>query len=106
MIKKFFGGTFLDKKELSYQGIFHPIKLEYYKIYDTTKEKNITQFGLEVVKTEFLENKTRVENKEIRGITKEENVIENILKIISKNEVTPIITSDVIDDLTYNKNWE
>jgi uncharacterized LabA/DUF88 family protein len=102
MIKKFFGGTFLDKEKLSYEGINYPIKLEYYKIYDKTKERNKLQFGIEVVKTEYQTQRTKIENKEIRGITKEEKVIENILKIISKNEVTPITTRDVIDDLTYD----
>ncbi|MCI8833061.1 MAG: hypothetical protein HFJ18_03390 [Clostridia bacterium] len=102
MIKKFYGGKFIDKEKLFIEGIKHPIKVEYYKIYDNTENEEITQYGLEVVKTEYNKENINIENKQILKVTKEEKVIDNILDKLKNNEVTPIIAKYIVEDLVYN----
>lgn len=102
MIKKFYGGKFIDKERLNKEGINYPIKIEYYKIYDNEENKEIIQYGLEVVKTEYRTEKINVENKEVLKVTKEEKIIDNILDKLKNNEVTPIIARYVVEDLVYN----
>lgn len=102
MIKRFYGGIFIDKQKLSSEGIKHPIKVEYYKICDNTENKEIIHYGIEVVKTEYGENNINIENNEIRKITREEKIIDTILEKLKKNEVTPIATRYIIDDFMYN----
>ena len=102
MIRKFYGGKFIDKEKLSNEGIDYPIKIEYYKIYDNEENKDITQYGLEVVKTEYKTEKVDIENKEVLKVTKEEKIINNILDKLKNNEVTPVITKYIVEDLIYN----
>ncbi len=102
MIKKFYGGKFIDKQKLCSEGIDYPIKIEYYKIYDNEESKEITQYGLEVVKTEYRTENINIENKEVLKVTKEEKVIDNILDKLKNNEVTPVIARYVVEDLVYN----
>ena len=102
MIRKFYGGKFIDKEKLSNEGIDYPIKIEYFKIYDNEENKDITQYGLEVVKTEYKTEKVDIENKEVLKVTKEEKIINNILDKLKNNEVTPVITKYIVEDLIYN----
>ena len=102
MIKKFYGGIFIDKDNLSKEGIDYPIKIEYYKIYDNTSLNKKTQYGVEVVKTEYKNNDIIIENKEIRRITNEEVKINNILDKLKINQVTPVVANYIIEDLIYN----
>ena len=81
-MKTFFGGMFMNKENLRKEGILYPIKLEYYKIKDLKSKNDI--FGIEVVKTAYI-NDEKIEN--------------SILDILKRNEVTPVILEDVIEDL-------
>lgn len=102
MIKKFYGGKFIDRQKLSKEGIDYPIKIEYYKIYDNEENKEITQYGLEVVKTEYRTDNINVENKEVLKVTKEEKIIDNILDKLKNNEVTPVIARYIVEDLVFD----
>ena len=102
MIKKFYGGKFINKEKLFKEGINYPIKIDYYKICDNTENKEITQYGLEIVKTEYKTEKINVENEQVLKVTKEEKIIDNILEKLKKNEVTPIIAKYIVEDLVYN----
>ena len=103
MTKRFYGGIFIDRDKLSEQGIDYPIKIEYYKICDNTENKDITQYGIEVVKTEYKKDDIRIENKEVERITKEENVINKILEKLKMNQVTPVTTKYIVEDMIYNQ---
>lgn len=96
-MKTFFDGIFINSSTQEEEPEY-PIKLEYYK---TVKiEENVkAQYGIEIVKTEFLQGKVNVENKVIDNITDNEKDIEHILTILKDNEVTPIGMQDVIDDM-------
>ena len=102
MIKKFYGGKFIDKQKLSSAGIDYPIKIEYYKIYDNEENREITQYGLEVVKTEYKAENINIESKEVLKVTKEEKIIDNILDKLKNNEVTPVIARYIVEDLVFN----
>lgn len=96
-MKTFFGGMFMNKENLRKEGILYPIKLEYYKIKDLKSKNDI--FGIEVVKTEYINEEVKVEKASIDKLTNDEKIENSILDILKRNEVTPVILEDVIEDL-------
>ena len=100
-MKTFYGGTFIDEKLLKEAGKKYPIKLEYYKNINEDEligGKN-SKFGISVVKTEYLPENTKVETKNIKYLTNDEEKIDKVLEIFKRNQVTPIGVEDVISDL-------
>ena len=95
-MKTFFGGMFMNKEELRKEGILHPIKLEYYKIKDLKSKNDI--FGIEIVKTEYIDEEVKVEKASIDKLTNNEKIENSILDLLKRNEVTPVILEDVIED--------
>ena len=102
-MKKFYGGVFIDHQVLEEAGIKHPIKLEYYKNinYEQENEKKNSnlKYGISVVKTEYLKEKNRVEEKEIKGLTNDEIKTEYLLNILKENNETPIGLEDILNDI-------
>lgn len=95
-MKNFFDGVFIPKDELEEAGIKYPIKLEYYK---TIEENAETKYGIEIVKTEYLDGQVKVETKEIKNIINNEQEQERILTILKDNTVTPIGVQDVLEEI-------
>lgn len=96
-MKTFFDGVFISREHLKEAGIKYPIKLEYYK---TSEKENVeTKYGIEVVKTEYLENNVKVETKEIKNLTNSQEKQEKILTLLKNNEVTPVGVEDVLQEL-------
>ena len=95
-MKNFFGSLFIEKSMLKEAGINFEIKLEYYKISETHKNK--TMYGVEVIVTEYRKEKTYVETKEAKEIFESEEEIEYLLKLLKDNIVTPTCLDDVIED--------
>ena len=87
----------MNKEELRKEGILYPVKLEYYKIKDLKSRNDI--FGVEVIKTEYIEDRIKVERASIDKLTNDEKMENSILDILKRNEVTPVILGDVIEDL-------
>lgn len=104
-MKTFFGGTFIEKEKLEESGIFHPIKLEYYKQIneDDISLKRNAKFGILIVKTDYKENELKVETKEIKYLTNDELEENKILNIFKEHQVTPINSEEVISDLFRNR---
>lgn len=100
-LKTFFGGVFIKKESLEEAQINHPIKLEYYKRIneDEIVENKNAKYGISIVKTEYIQNNTKTESKELKYLSNDENKIEKVLNILKENEVTPIGVEDVISDL-------
>lgn len=96
-MKTFFGGMFMNKENLRKEEILYPIKLEYYKIKDLKSKNDI--FGIEVVKTAYINEEIKVEKASIDKLTNDEKIENSILDILKRNEVTPVILEDVIEDL-------
>jgi len=100
-MKIFYGSSFMNKEELKEAGINYPIKLEYYRTSEEEKEtytKSLSKYGIEVIKTEYLENKVNIENVEVKSITSDEKEIDGILEILKKYQVTPISAENIIED--------
>ncbi len=95
-MKTFFDGIFISKNQLEEAGIKYPIKLEYFK---TLNENVEAKFGIEVVKTEYLEGNVRVETKEITNITGDEQKQEEVLILLRNNQVTPITLEEVLEEI-------
>ena len=99
-MKTFYSSTFIKKEELQEEGITYPIKLEYYKIIneDEIMKGEKARFGIKVVKTEYRDEKAKIEEKEITYLSNDEKRIEEILNIFKENEVTPISVEEIIYD--------
>lgn len=94
-MKKFFSSTFVNEELLEEERIYHPIKLEYYKIVNEEENK----FGVNVVKKEYKKEGLKVENQRISYISDNEKKIEEILNTLERNKVTPTGLEDVLNDL-------
>ncbi len=103
-MRTFFSSTFIKKEALNEAGIYHPIKLEYYKIIneDEITKQEKARFGIHVVKTEYKKENVKVEKKNIQYVSNDEKKIEEILNLLKENEVTPIAIEDVISDVSKN----
>lgn len=101
-MKTFFGSIFIKKEKLKEAGVKYPIKLEYYKIINEDEfiNKNNAKYGIKIVKTEYLDKDTKVEDKTIKYLSSNEQKINDILTILKENEVTPVCVQDVICDFS------
>ena len=104
-MKTFFGSVFIEKEKLEEAGIKYPIKLEYYKQIneDEINSHKKAKYGIEIIKTEYKPDYTKVENKKIKYITNDEIEANQILDIFRTNQVTPINSEEVIVDLFRKK---
>lgn len=103
-MKTFFGGTFIDKEKLEEAGIYHPIKLEYYKqINEDDFNSGREKYGIQIVKTEYMPDNMKVETKSIKYVTNDELEENKVLNIFKENQVTPINSEEVIMDLFRSK---
>ncbi len=100
-MKSFFGGTYVGKDTLANNNIYYPIRLEYYKTENIENYKSF--YGIEVVKTEYKEDKVNVENKVIDKITDEENTINKILEQFKLGEITPAVSEEMLEELLSKK---
>lgn len=101
-MKYFFGCTFMSREELANIGVKYPIKLDYYKTKtneENIKNENEIKYGIEVIKTSYIEDKVDVEKRTIPEIIKDEIKIEQILSKLKQNKVTPVSAEYVIEDL-------
>ena len=101
-MKYFFGCTFMNREELANIGVKYPIKLDYYKTKtneETIKNENEIKYGIEVIKTSYIEEKVNIEKRTIPEIIKDEIKIEQILSKLKQNKVTPVSAEYVIEDL-------
>lgn len=89
----------MNKDMLEEEGIFYPIKLEYYKT-EQIYEKDIEMYGVEVIKTEYIKDDIKIEKVNIEGISNNEEKANKILDILKKHQVTPVSVKEVIEDLT------
>ena len=70
---------------------------------DVIKSFEKTKYGIEIVKTEYRPDCTKVENKSIKYVTNDEIEANEILNIFKENQVTPINSEEVIMDLFRKK---
>ena len=101
-MKYFFGCTFLSREELEDIGVKYPIKLDYYKTKtneENIKNENEIKYGIEVIKTSYIDEKVDIERRTIPEILADEIKVEQILNKLKRNRVTPISAEYVIEDL-------
>lgn len=91
----------MNRDELANIGVKYPIKLEYYKTKtndEAIKNQNDIKYGIEVIKTSYLDEKVDIEKRTIPDIIKDEIKIEKILDILKQNKVTPISAGYIVED--------
>ncbi len=99
-VREFYGEAIIDDKDTEELNLGERIKLEYYKTISKlfTNEGRKT-YGIGIVEKIKKAGLERLESKEIHNILIEEKQIENLLKILVANKVTPIALDDVLTDL-------
>lgn len=101
-MRTFFSSTFMEEKQLKEEGIFHPIKLEYYKIVnEEIKEDEKLKFGIKIVKKEYRKTGMKEENEKVQHVSNDEKEIEKILKALERNQVTPVVLKYVLKDMNF-----
>lgn len=92
----------MSRDELANIGVEYPIKLEYYKTQtneeDVKNQKDI-KYGIEVIKTSYINEKAIIEKRTIPEIIRDEIKINRILDKLKNNKVTPVSAEYVIEDL-------
>ena len=94
-MRTFYGGLFIEKGKLKEAGINYPVKLEYYKTI------NGNDYGIEIIKTEYIKENIKIEKKDIKEFTRNEKEANKVLDIFKENEVTPVGAIDVLKDLKF-----
>lgn len=95
-MKSFYGGTYIGKEILAENNIYYPVRLEYYKI--EKEENNKLFYGIEVVKTDYKEEKPKVEKNSLENITVEETEIIELLERFKRGTVTPSFLEEMIKE--------
>lgn len=75
-MKKFFGVSYVGREDLKDNNIYHPIRLEYYKL----ENEEQSSYGIEIIKTEYPNQEGTVVNKVIEEITHDEKEIDMVLE--------------------------
>ena len=92
----------MSREELANIGVEYPIKLEYYKTQtneeDVKNQKDI-KYGIEVIKTSYINEIVDIEKRTIPEIIRDEIKINRILDKLKENKVTPVSAEYVIEDL-------
>lgn len=100
-MKTFYGGTYIGKEILEENDIYHPIRLEYYKI-ENEKESELF-YGIEVVKTEYKKEKTDVESNVVENVTMEEAEILEMLDKFKEGTVMPSLLEEMVEEELKNQ---
>ena len=93
-LKSIYGTEKLELQDLIETQMNHLIELTYYKI------KNDNQYAVEIVKTEHLGEKLKIESERINLLTNNESKTNRILDILKRNKVTPIGLQDTMIEIT------
>lgn len=99
-IRKLYGVAKIDKLELGQNN--QEIDIKYYSTKKLIRKGNNKKYGIEIIKEQKKGNTTTREKSRINCISNNKQIIENLLKILIKNRVTPTATNDVITDLRKN----
>ncbi|MDO5556474.1 MAG: DUF6514 family protein [Clostridia bacterium] len=102
--RTYYGSIFLGEEDLKETNISYKVKLEYYRIksYINKETKEIANYGIEIVKKEYRENKVNTETSNKEYITNNPNEVNKIIEKLRKHKVTPIGLNDVLEDLQEN----
>lgn len=92
----------MSREELANIGVEYPIKLEYYKTQtneEEVKNQKDIKYGIEVIKTSYIDEQVKIEKRTIPEILRDEIKINNILDKLKENKVTPVSAEYIIEDL-------
>ena len=96
----YYGGIFLNKKELRDNKIKNEVELEYYSTrkFNSLNEEDMI-YGIEIVKKEYKRRKVNIETNNIENISNNSNTIKEIIDILRRNTVTPSGLQVTMDEL-------
>ncbi len=89
---------FMEEGNLRKNGIFYPIKLNYYKTEEIEEETGKEKYGIEIVKTEYQKDISQIDVGRYNNLSYNESKIDELLEIFKRNEVTAVGAQDCILD--------
>lgn len=93
----FYGEEVVNAKDLVEANVKRIIKLQYYEI--EQKIDNKIEYGIEVTKKEYMNTNILEETEKINFVTDNKQKIDNLMNLIKRNKVTPVLLCDTINDL-------
>ncbi len=100
--KKYYGDETVNLRELIEANRKGFIKLEYYET-KTVIQDQFIEYGIEVIKKEYINEQFIEEIQDVENITENEREIEEMISILKRNKVTPMGLEDTISDLVKEK---
>lgn len=92
-LKSLYGTERLELQDIIETQMKHLVELTYYKIRETN------QYAVEIVKTEHLGGRLKVESEKMDLFTDNETKTDHILDILKRNKVTPIGLEDTMIEI-------
>ena len=96
--RTYYGDAVVNLRELIETNRKGFIKLEYYGTKDVLEDEFV-EYGIEIIKKEYINRNIIKETNNISNVTKDEREIEEIISVLKRNKVTPIGLEDIISDL-------
>ena len=98
-MKKLFGEANINVENFNEAERKQKIKVKYYKLTASEVKEDEKKFGIALVKEENDGKKDVITEKIIESnLSNNENLIDNLLKILVNYQVTPVTTWDIISD--------
>ena len=98
--RTYYGGTFLDYKDLAESRVRNKVELEYYTTRACSKlNEDGETYGIEIVKKEYDKDCIKVESGRHEKICNNLDKITEIIEVLKRCKVTPIGLNDVIDEM-------
>lgn len=95
--KILYGQTILEEGDLAESSIDYLVELTYYKT--NKRQADSTIYGIEVVKTEHAKDKVTEEANEIDFFTRNERIVDTVLKLLKQYKVTPMGLRDSVFEI-------
>lgn len=95
-MKSFYGAIYIEKEILEANHIYHPVRLDYYKV--EKEEEHKLFYGIEIVKTEYKTEKPEIEANCVEQVTTEEREIIEILEKFKLGSVMPEVLEEMIKE--------
>lgn len=93
-----YGNILLDDNIIEGATKESPICLEYYKIHNDNEKHSKKPYGIGIMKTYHNKTQTNMEKTEFSHIFRKEKEVDNMLKLLIENAVTPVSLKDVLED--------
>lgn len=99
-----YGNAILEGEDLVDSDIDYLVELAYYKT--NIIHEDTTLYGIEVEKTEHIEDGIRKESKKLDFFTRNETIVDKVLNLLKQYKVTPIGLQESVFEIVKSEALE